>query len=241
MFTGFPEETIQFFLDLRFHNNTAWFHEQHDRYVQVVQTPFYELINDLAPTLRKIDPLMEIRPHKCIARIHRDTRFSNDKSPYRDHLWVLFRRAGEPREGSVFYWFEFGPQRLNWGLGTWGENRPMMDRFRRQIVAAPMEILSVIDLCRLPERKLTMGGRFWKKIDFPPSVPLVLKPWYTAREFYISRDNARMSWAGDGDLVQRIARDYRAMAPIYRMMRGIQDDLISEAMPENPAGYHDDF
>ena len=67
--------------------------------------------------------------YTCLSRINRDTRFSRDKSPYRDHLWMLFRKAAEPREGSVFFWFEFGPERLWWGLATWDENRPLMDRF----------------------------------------------------------------------------------------------------------------
>jgi uncharacterized protein (DUF2461 family) len=29
---------------------------------------------------------MEVRPVKCLARLRRDTRFTKDKSPYRDHL-----------------------------------------------------------------------------------------------------------------------------------------------------------
>ena len=105
MFNGFTEETIQYFLDLKFHNNTDFFHASHDRYVEDVQHVFYSMIEELAPHMLKIDPAMEVRPHKCLSRIHRDTRFSRDKSPYRDHLWFLFRRAGEPREKSLFYYF----------------------------------------------------------------------------------------------------------------------------------------
>ena len=58
MFTGFQEETVRFFLDLRFHNNSTWFHENHDRYRKVVVEPFYELIGDLAPCVLKADPGM---------------------------------------------------------------------------------------------------------------------------------------------------------------------------------------
>ena len=32
MFTGFPEATVQFFLDIRFHNNIAYFEENRARY-----------------------------------------------------------------------------------------------------------------------------------------------------------------------------------------------------------------
>ena len=42
MFNGFTDETAEFLMDLKFHNNTAFFHANHDRYVETVQTPFYE-------------------------------------------------------------------------------------------------------------------------------------------------------------------------------------------------------
>ena len=128
MFTGFTDDTIQFFLDLKFHNYTEWFHQNHDRYAESVQKPFYAFIEDLSPLMKEADPLMEIRPYKCLSHIHRDTRFSRDKSPYRDHLWLLFRRAAEPRDKSLFFFMEFGPGRLDWGMGFWGENREAMDK-----------------------------------------------------------------------------------------------------------------
>ena len=136
------------------------FHENHERYVETVQKPFYEMIDELAPEMRKIDPLMEIRPYKCLSRIHRDTRFSRDKSPYRDHHWFLFRRAGEPREQSLFYFFEFGPDRLAWGMGIWGENRNLMDLFRKRMRANPDGILALIEDMNLPARDLFIGGSF---------------------------------------------------------------------------------
>ena len=119
MFNGFPEETVRFFLDLRFHNDAAFFNENRERYRQDVQAPFYEFIEELAPLMQSIDPLMEVRPYKCLARIRRDTRFTKDKSPYRDHLWLCFRRMAEPRDESLNYFFEFGPGTLGWGLGFW--------------------------------------------------------------------------------------------------------------------------
>ena len=62
MFNGFTDETVQYLLDLKFHNNSDFFHATHDRYVETVQTPFYKLIEDLSPDMRKIDPLMEPVP-----------------------------------------------------------------------------------------------------------------------------------------------------------------------------------
>ena len=227
MFTGFTDETVQFFLDLRFHNYTDFFRQHHDRYVEVVQKPFYELIDDLSSTIRQIDPLSEIRPYKCLSRIHRDTRFSRDKSPYRDHLWFLFRREGEPREKSIFFFGEFGPERLDWGLGIWGENREVMDIFRKKMFACPEGILSMIDDMDLPGRHLSLGGTSFKRLSIPPQIPDRLRPWYSSKEMYIGKVMPEYGWAFSNRLSIEMKKDFLAMAPMYSMLRGIMDQVVS--------------
>ena len=208
MFTGFTDETIQFFLDLRFHNYTDYFHQQHDRYVENVQQLFYSLIEDLAPAMLSVDPRMEVRPYKCLSRIHRDTRFSKDKSPYRDHLWFLFRRAAEPREKSLFYYGEFGPDRLDWGLGIWGENRDVMDMFRKRMEANPDGIMAMIDDMDLPERHLGLGGSWFKRMPVPEQIPDRLKRWYLSRDMYIGKVDPAYEWAFSDRLKTEMEKDF---------------------------------
>ena len=228
MFPGFTDETVQFFLDLKFHNHTEYFHANHDRYVETVQKPFYAFIEELGPAMQKIDPLMEIRPHKCLSRIHRDTRFSRDKSPYRDHLWLLFRRQAEPREKSLMYWFEFGPDRLSWGMGVWGENRELFDLLRKRMQANPDGILALIDDMDLGRRKLALGGAFYKKLPVPPEIPPRLRQMYRAKELYISRIDPPYEKAFTEKIVPEVRRDFTALAPLYRLLRGYLDEAVSE-------------
>lgn len=228
MFTGFGEETLQFFLDIRFHNDKAYFEEHRSRYEKDVKAVFHSFIEELAPVMQKIDPLMEIRPYKCLARIHRDTRFSRDKSPFRDHLWLCFRRAAEPREGSVNFFFELGPTTLGWGMGTWGENRPMMDIFRRQIAAQPEKIGKIISGCRLEENDLFVHGNGWKRIDIPDHVPLGLRGWYAMREVYIGRGHPSMDAVGSRAILDIVAEDFRKLAPIYHLLRGAYDEAAND-------------
>lgn len=227
MFTGFTDETVQFFLDLRFHNYTEFFHKQHERYIETVQKPFYRLIEDLSPAAKEIDPEMEIRPYKCLSRIHRDTRFSKDKSPYRDHLWFLFRRAAEPREKSLFYFGEFGPDRLAWGMGIWGENREVLDVFRKKMAANPHGMLALIEDMDLPDRRLGLGGSFHKRMAVPSCIPLQLKRWYVSKELYIGKTDLKYEWAFSGRLKNEMEKDFLAMAPLYRTLRGIYDEDIN--------------
>ena len=224
MFTGFSEDTISFFLDLKFHNNAAYFHENHDRYVEVVQRPFYEFIEDLGPAMKKIDPQMEIRPHKCLSRIHRDTRFSRDKSPYRDHLWLLFRREGEPREQSLMFWFELGPSRLDWGMGFRGENREALDLFRKRMRANPNGTLALLDDLDLAGRGLLLNGSTHKRLEIPPEIPDRLRRWYCTKEMYINKISPDFRKVFSERILTEVRKDFQQLAPLYHLLRGYCDE-----------------
>ena len=224
MFTGFPEETLQFFIDLRFHNKKMYFEENRQRYEECVKAPFHAFIEELAPHMQAIDPQMEVRPYKCLARIHRDTRFSKDKSPYRDHLSLCFRRAAEPREGSVNFFFELSPRDVSWGFGTWGENKPMNEVFRRRIEADPKGMERMIRSVDFAGHDLAYSGTTYKRMALPDGVPETMRPWYTLREMYIGKAHTKLEWALEGDIVQRVLRDYQEMAPLYKMLRGCYNE-----------------
>ena len=227
MFTGFTDETIRFFLDLKFHNTTSFFHENHERYVEQVQHIFYEMIDNLAPEMLKIDPGMEIRPHKCLSRIHRDTRFTRDKSPYRDHLWFLFRHEGEPREKSLFYYFEFGPDRLGWGMGFWDENREALDLFRKRMRANPDGTQALLDDLGMDRRKLMLDGTIHRKMQVPPEIPDRLKRWYLAKDMYIGKIMPEYRMIYSERILKEVRKDFETLAPLYRLLRGYADEAAA--------------
>ncbi len=227
MFTGFPESTIQFFLSLRFNNHVTFFEEHKEEFLQNVQAPFYAFIEEMAPHMREIDSAMEVRPAKCLARIRRDVRFTKDKSPFRDHLWLLFRKAAEPRDGSLMFWFEVSPESTGWGMGFWGENRPVFDLMRRRMAANPRAFADLLASCGLEEHKLQMGGKSFKKMAVPEPVPPVLHPWYTAKELYIHKEQTQLNWIYSPDIVNRVAQDYKTLAPLYKALRGMMEEIVS--------------
>ena len=224
MFTGFTEETIQFFLDLKFHNDASFFHSEHDRYVEVVQRPFDEMIESLAPEMLKIDPGMEVRPHKCLSRIHRDTRFSKDKSPYRDHLWYLFRHAAEARDRSLFYYFELGPDRLSWGMGFWNENREALDLFRKRMRANPDGTLALLDDLEMEKHRLLLNGSVHRRMEIPPEIPERLKRWYLAKDFYIGKYMPDYRMIYSERILKEVRKDFVSLAPLYRLLRGYAEE-----------------
>src|SRR5438876_5955775 len=94
---GTPAEGIQFLRDLRANNNKAWFDAHRKVYEEYLLEPAKQFVLDAGERLRKIAPGIHAEPRVqggSILRINRDTRFSKDKSPYKNHLDFFFWEAG---------------------------------------------------------------------------------------------------------------------------------------------------
>lgn len=216
IFTGFTDATLEFMLNIRFNNNREFMHSHKDEYIQKLRTPFYELIDTLAPAMKKIDPQMEVRPNKCLSRIYRDTRFSKDKSPYRDHHWIAFRKQNMPKEMVPVFWMEMRVESLSWGLGFWGPNRNAMGLIRKHILEKPDEFLEYNKL--MEENNFALKGEQYKRLKIPENLREGLFDWYNSKELLICRENIDQSLAFSQELADVLAREFLALSPIYNMM-----------------------
>lgn len=221
IFTGFKQDMLDFMLDIRFNNSKTFMDAHRDEYILKMRTPYYELINSLAPVMQGIDPSMEVRPVKCLSRIFRDTRFSRDKSPYRDHHWVAFRRAGLPREAAPMFWFEVRVEGAGWGLGYWGENKGAMDILRRRMLAHPEEFYQMNRI--LEQHGFVLAGDTHKRMKIPEKLDPMLLPWYTRKELLMMKTGIGPDIIFKADIQKCLAEDFEALAPIYRLMQGCYD------------------
>lgn len=228
MFQGFPEEMIRFFLDLRFHNEVPWFHAHRDEYEAYVRKPFYEFVSAMQPTMQLIAGDMEMRPHKCLARINRDIRYTRDKSPYRDHMWLLFRRAGESREVAAMYWFEISPEVVEWGVGFWGKNRPAMDALRRKMIQKPAEVRSVLRRCGIPDETLLLYGDRYQKMKPPCGMAADLAVLYPCKEIYVKRVGTPLGLCYRPEIARIVAEDFLRLSPLYRLLRDAADEGMAQ-------------
>lgn len=228
MFSGFPEETVRFFLDIRFHNDTSFMKAHQEEFNASVKAPFYAFIDEMASTMLSIAPDIDVRPDKCLARIHRDTRFSKDKSPYRDHLWLLFRRAGEPRDTAVMYWFELGVDHIEWGLGFWGGNRPAMNALRERMTRKPQEVLRALKAANVPDAALQIYGDRYQRMKPPDGMPLKLAMLYPLKDFYIKRVDPPLSLCYQSDLTDIVKKDFIRLKPMYTLLRSVADEGMAQ-------------
>ena len=213
----FTQDLLDFMMDLRLNNNKEWMHAHREEYIEKVRTPYYALIEVLATTMLDIDPQMEVRPNKALSRIFRDTRFSNNKLPYRDHHWVAFRHAGEPREKSIFFYFEIRLDEVSWGMGIWGENKPVLDVLRQHMLTASEDFIKFIPI--LKKNGFALNGASYKKLKVPPELHPKLKSWYTKRQLYVSKHCPRPEIIFTPALADQLKHDFLILKPLYQLLR----------------------
>lgn len=92
-FTGFTAEGLDFLTGLRANNDRDWFTEHRAAYDDGLKPTLGALISALsAPFAARKIPLSG-DPKGSQFRLHRDTRFSKDKRPYKTHVSATLTRA----------------------------------------------------------------------------------------------------------------------------------------------------
>ena len=135
----FDDDTFAFLRELKRHNDRDWFRANKERYEESVREPFLQFISDAGPELRKISRHLVADPRPTggsMFRIHRDVRFSKDKSPYKTYAAAHFRLAGGHGPG---YYLHVEPGRSVLGAGMWMPEPQALERVRRRIADRPAE------------------------------------------------------------------------------------------------------
>jgi len=136
----FKPGLFKFLNDLAANNNRDWFKTHADRYEEQLRGPALRFIEDFEDRLHKISPHFLAAAKKSggsLFRIHRDVRFSKDKSPYKTYTGIQFRHEeGKDAHAPGFY-LHLQPREVFAGVGTWRPDTPTVTAIREGIVADP--------------------------------------------------------------------------------------------------------
>ena len=112
---------MQFFRGLARNNNRDWFLPRKSVFDDEVKRPMYELVDAVNGAMKRFAPQYVTDPAKAVYRFYRDTRFSKDKTPYKDHIAASFRRRGiEGGEGGgAGFYFAVSHKEIGIGGGIY--------------------------------------------------------------------------------------------------------------------------
>lgn len=216
MFQGYNDETFEFFMAIRFNNNADFFHSNRDWYLRGVREPSLALAEALSETVEAIDASLERRPNRVVSRINRDIRFSNDKSPYRDYIWLSFRRPKDERVNSAELYFDLSATGGSFGMGYYRATKPLMNALRRRMVTEPDR---VAELMTPVLSEFTLSTDNYRRMAVPEELPDILRPLYPTRGFYFSKPLNDFALLKSPALAEEIARGYRLLTSMHQYLQ----------------------
>jgi len=105
-FNGFKKEGIKFLKELENNNSKVWFENNRHIWEEQILSPNKAFIEDMGETLQILVPTIKALPKVSgsLFKIYRDTRFSNNKTPMKDKIGLLFWQGlGHRMQSSSFY------------------------------------------------------------------------------------------------------------------------------------------
>lgn len=180
--------TLLFLEELSNNNNKEWFDDNRKRY-QNLRVEFIEFVQSLIDGISSFDAsLTGVDPKKCIFRINRDVRFSNDKSPYKTNFGALLGSLGKKTEGSGYY-IHLQPGNSFLGGGIYQPNPANLASIRQEIDYNAQSLRNLLDSDSFQEmfgsiqgNKVKTAPKGYSK-DHPAINLLRLKNFYVIRNF----------------------------------------------------------
>ncbi|MCL6376836.1 DUF2461 domain-containing protein [Pectobacterium brasiliense] len=227
IFTGFAKESLTFLSKVKEENSKDWYDKNKASYNKTLLEPFQSLVVSLSPTIQEIDPTIEIRPDigKTISRIYRDTRFSKDKSRYRDRIWLVFKRPQKEWIDSPVYFFEIRPHSFYYGLGYYAASRDTMDRVREHILNKEQTFLQAT---RPLLSQFELSGESYKR-SLKPDLPNEIATWYNRKSFSVMVENPNISDLFNKQLVTTLRDAFVLLAPLYAFLVNVEEEKRAAA------------
>jgi uncharacterized protein (TIGR02453 family) len=119
-FTGFPAEAFAFYDQLAGHNTRPWWQEHRGDYETHVRAPLTALVEELAEEFGQPQ----------VYRPYRDTRFSKDKTPIKDHQGAVVML-----EDAIGYYVQVSARGLMVAGGWYAPQGQQLTRFREAVEA----------------------------------------------------------------------------------------------------------
>lgn len=159
-FEGFLDDKARFFKALAENNERSWFLAHKPEFEAGWNTPMKLLLADVRAAIDRAYPRCDL-DEPAVFRMHRDVRFSKDKSPYKTHLggFIPLQRTGtKTTDRPMALYFHVGAQETMAAAGHYMMAPTSLERFRRAVAedARGKELARIV--ARLEKKGFVTGA-----------------------------------------------------------------------------------
>lgn len=194
---GIPVAAFDFYAELQANNTREWWGQHKAQWESQVRDPLSALLEALEPEFGS----------GHLFRPHRDTRFSKDKSPIKEHQGAVIEI-----EDAMGYYVQVAATGLMVGGGWYSAQGQQLQRYRDAVEGATGAELERI--IKALKRRFTLDGNLMKTrprgIDAEhPRLELLRYRQFTAMRAYDVEP-----WLASGKALTTVRADWRALRPL---------------------------
>lgn len=166
--TYFTEDYNVFFKQLAANNNREWFQEHKSFYETSVKKPFEKFITDLIAEISSFEPEQKnLTTKDAIFRIHRDTRFSKDKTPYKLCCSAVLSPSGKSDMQMPGTYIEIGVGAVMIGGGAYMPDKDKIEKIRTAMIQNPEKVTQLAHEVEFKNYFSAIKGEKNKKLSKP--------------------------------------------------------------------------
>ncbi len=225
-YDGITEEAFWLLAQNRFHNSKDYYEANKEDIKRLAINPMRQIAASLAPDMLKIDPRMNLNPVKMVSRIRRDTRFTRDKTLYRENVWIMFMRPKIEWPLYPCMWFEISPKEYSYGVGHFETTPSLMETYRGFLIEHREEFLDAVKKAK--KTKAVFYADYYKK-PVDGSVPDDLQTYWSVKNMgFITRSTDKKALENDA-VIQQLRTAYKNFSPMYDFFRKASDAYLQTA------------
>jgi uncharacterized protein (TIGR02453 family) len=130
----FRPEALKFLRNLARHNDREWFTPRKAEFEELLRQPMLAAVRKITDAMLYFAP-DHVRPaEKSLFRIYRDTRFSNDKRPYKTHVAAWWTPTGLDKTSGAGYYFHVSPKEVIVAAGSYMPEKEQLAAIRHWLL-----------------------------------------------------------------------------------------------------------
>lgn len=156
--------SLKFLGELAENNSKEWMDANRSWY-QEARSEFIAFIDEVIAEMQAFEPeIAGQQGKKCVFRINRDIRFSNDKRPYKTNFGAAISEGGRHSQNPSYY-FHLQPGENFIGGGIYMPPAEVLKKIRQEVDYNPEELKKIVEA---PDFKQKYGDIRGEKLKTAP-------------------------------------------------------------------------
>jgi uncharacterized protein (TIGR02453 family) len=227
---SFTPRAVTFLRGLKRNNDRAWFAAHKDQYERDVRAPMAALVERLAADLRRFAPDLVASPKVSLYRIYRDTRFSDDKPPFKTQVGAVFPHRDLPRHAGAGLYLEIGPAGTMIAGGIYMPQSPELQALREHLASNHARFRALVESPAFKRSAGPVTGDSLRRVPrgFPADHPAA--EYLKRRQFLFGRSYPA-AFAADKQFYREVVTLFERMAPAVAFLN---EPLVAHAARRDP-------